>query len=95
MISGSDLGRLRRRAGRTQRWVAEAVGVSATAVSAYERGRREPGIETATRIIVALGYRIELVPLLDPEVQASRLEQVLTLAEALPYRPAPLATARR
>lgn len=31
---------------------------------------------------------------LDPEVQAGKLVEVLTLAEALPYRPRPLATAR-
>lgn len=31
---------------------------------------------------------------LDPEVQARKLVEVLTLAEALPYRPRPLATAR-
>jgi hypothetical protein len=49
----------------------------------------------ATRIVAALGHRIELVPMLDPEVQARRLEDVLTLAEALPFRARPLAVARR
>jgi transcriptional regulator with XRE-family HTH domain len=95
VLSGADLRRLRRRAGRTQRWVADAVGIPVTVVSAYERGQRQPGVEVATRIVAALGHRIELVPMLDPEVQARRLEDVLTLAEALPFRARPLAVARR
>ncbi len=95
MISGSDLRRLRRRTGHTQQWVADAVGIPVTVVSAYERGRRQPGAEVAAQIVAALGHRIELVPMLDPTVQARRLEDVLCLAEALPYRARPLATARR
>ncbi|MEZ5249925.1 MAG: hypothetical protein R2713_12165 [Ilumatobacteraceae bacterium] len=47
------------------------------------------------RIVAALGYRIDLVPMLDPAVQARRLEDVLTLADALPYRPRPLLVPRR
>lgn len=95
MISGPDLRRLRRRTGHTQRWVADAVGIPVTVVSAYERGRRQPSAEVASRIVAALGHRIELVPMLDPAVQARRLEDVLTLADALPFRPRPMAAARR
>lgn len=86
---------LRRRAGRTQVEVADAVGIPASVLSAYERGRRQPGLEVAGRIIEVLGYRVEFVRRLDPAVQARKLEDVLTLAEHLPYRPRPLATARR
>lgn len=71
------------------------MGIPTTVLSAYERGRRQPGLEVATRIIDALGFRVELVPMLDPAVQARRLEEVLALGEALPYRPRPLASARR
>jgi hypothetical protein len=75
--------------------VAAAVGIPATVLSAYERGRRQPGVEVAGRIIDALGYRVEFVRALDPVVQARRLAEVLTLAEALPFTPRPLARARR
>lgn len=95
MISGSTLRQLRLRAGRTQRDVAAAVGLPATVLSAYECGRRQPGLEIASRIIHALGFRVRFVPALDPLVQSRRLEEVLRLAEALPYRPRELAKARR
>lgn len=95
MLRGHDLRRLRLRAGLTQRDVAETVGIPVTVVSAYERDRRQPAVDVALRILSALGYRVDVVPMLDPEVQARRLEDVLTLAEALPYRPRPLAKARR
>jgi transcriptional regulator with XRE-family HTH domain len=95
MLSGSTLRDLRLRRGLTQQQVASVVGIPATVLSAYERGRRQPGLEVAGRIIDALGYRVEFRPRLDPEVQARKLVDVLTLAEALPYRPRPLAKARR
>ena len=95
MISGATIRQLRLQTGRTQRDVAKSVGVPATVLSAYERGRRQPGIEVAARIINALGFKVRFVRVLDPRVQGSRLEDVLRLAEALPYRPRPLAKARR
>ena len=95
MIDGATLRRLRRRSGRTQADVAAAVGIPASVLSAYERGRRQPGVEIASRIIDELDYRITFVPRLDPAVQAARLVEVLELAEALPYRPRPMAQARR
>jgi transcriptional regulator with XRE-family HTH domain len=95
MLRGHDLRRLRHRAGRTQREVAATVGIPVTVVSAYERDRRQPAADVAMRIVEALGYRVDIVPMLDPAVQARRLEDVLALAEALPYRPRPLAKARR
>jgi transcriptional regulator with XRE-family HTH domain len=95
VITGATLRELRHRAGRSQSDVAAAVGIPATVLSAYERERRQPGIETASRIIDELGFHVRFVPRTDPEVQARRLVEVLTLAEALPYRPRPLASARR
>ena len=95
VLSGPDLGRLRRRAGRTQRWVADRVGIPVTVVSAYENGRRQPSADVVERIVAALGFRIELIELPDPDVQAKKLEDVLGLAEALPYRARPLARPRR
>ncbi len=95
MISGGTLLRLRRQTGRTQRAVAAAAGIPASVLSAYERGRRQPGVDIAGRIIGVLGFRVRFIRTLDPLVQSRRLEDVLTLAEALPYRPRPLAKARR
>ena len=95
MLSGATLRRLRLRAGLTQVVVAEAAGIPASVLSAYERGRRQPGHDVVSRIIDALGLRVRFEPAPDPEMQARRLVEVLTLAEALPYRPRPLAKARR
>jgi transcriptional regulator with XRE-family HTH domain len=95
MIDGTTLRDLRHRAGRTQAGVAAAVGIPVTVLSAYERGRRQPGVEIATRIVDALGFHLRFVPTPDPTVQARRLADVLHLAEGLPYTPRPLHQARR
>ena len=95
MITGNLLATLRQRTGRAQVEVAAAAGVPASVLSAYERGRRQPGLANASRIIDALGYSVKFDLVLDPSEQARRLRDVLELAEALPYRPRPLASARR
>ena len=95
MITGDVLATLRRRAGRTQVEVAAAAGIPASVLSAYERGRRQPSLLMASRIIDALGYSVKFDLVLDPAEQARRLHEVLDLAEALPYEPRPLASARR
>jgi transcriptional regulator with XRE-family HTH domain len=95
MITGHVLSTLRRRAGRTQADVAEATGIPASVLCAYERGRRQPSLANASRIIDALGYSLKFDFVLDPAEQARRLREVLDLAEALPYQPRPLASARR
>jgi transcriptional regulator with XRE-family HTH domain len=95
MISGATLRELRQRAGLTQAEVARRVGIVPTVLSAYECGRRQPSIETAGRIIDAMGFDVTFTRRLDPLEQGRRLAEVLELAEALPYRPRPLARARR
>lgn len=95
MLNGRTLRELRRRASLTQAEVARRVGIPSTVLSAYECGRRQPSLETAGRIIDAIGFDVTFRPRLDPELQGRRLVEVLTLAEALPYRPRPLGTARR
>ena len=95
MITGEILCTLRRRAGRTQADVAKAAGIPASVLSAYERGRRQPSLANASRIIDALGYSVKFDFVLDPAEQARRLHDVLELAEALPYQARPLASARR
>lgn len=95
MFTGELLADLRRRVGRTQADVAAAVGIPAPVLSAYERGRRQPGLAVASRIIDTLGFSVKFDLVLDPAEQARRLSDVLALAEALPYAPRPLASARR
>lgn len=95
MITGEVLASLRRRVGRTQADVAAATGIPASVLSAYERGRRQPSLAITSRIIDALGYSVKFDFVLDPSEQARRLRDVLELAEALPYQPRPLASARR
>jgi transcriptional regulator with XRE-family HTH domain len=95
MIVGHMLRDLRLRRSWTQAQLAEVTGIPTSVLSAYERGRRVPGADAAARIVAALGYRVDLVELPDPARCARDLEQVLGLAEALPFRPRPLATARR
>lgn len=89
-LSGRTRRDLRRRSGLTQAEVARRAGLPTTVISAYECGRRQPALDTAGRIIDALGFDVQFSPRLDPAVQGRRLEAVLELAEHLPYRPRPL-----
>lgn len=95
MLDGATLRSLRRRAGMTQAEAASAVGIPVTVLSAYERGRRQPRAELVSRLVEAMGFRVQLVRSPSPMERARRLEDALSLAEALPYRPRPLAKARR
>ena len=94
MINGDVLATLRKQTGRTQTDVARAAGIPASVLSAYERGRRQPSLAMASRIIDSLGYAVKFDFVLDPAEQDRRLREVLNLAEALPYKPRPLAAAR-
>src|SRR4051794_23005965 len=78
----------RTRAGLTQRSLATTTGTSQAAVAAIESGRKQPSVATLERLLHATGT--ELVPA-GPEQaallrRARRLEEVLALAEALPFR---------
>ena len=78
----------RTRAGLSQRRLALAAGTSQSAVAAIESGRKQPTVATLERLLAAAGT--ELVPA-GPEQaallrRARRLEDVLHLAEALPFR---------
>lgn len=85
----------RRRAGLTQAELAERAGTSQPTLSAYESGRKDPSASTFVRILAAAGTRLE--PREMPPVRALTeresqrrgriLEQVIGLAEALPYKP--------
>lgn len=95
MIDGTTIRHLRLQRGWSQSQLAELVGIPASVLSAYERGRREPGVSMASRIIDTLGFRIQFTPRPDPLEQGRVLQQVLELAEALPFAPRPMPKARR
>ena len=88
MDAAELLRRSRRRAGLSQRALAAAAGTSQPAVAAIESGRKQPTVATLDRLLRATGT--ELVPA-DAEQAAllrrgRRLEDVLHLAEALPFQ---------
>lgn len=54
----------RLKAGLSQRELAERAGVPTTMISAYERDRRQPTLETLRKLLRAAGFdlRLELAP---------------------------------
>jgi transcriptional regulator with XRE-family HTH domain len=64
MVSWAILQEARRRAGLTQRQLAERAGTSQSAIARIERGRQIPSVETLQRILRAcdLDLTIHIVP---------------------------------
>lgn len=54
MKIGREIARARKAAGRSQEWLADRVGVTQSAVSAWEGGRNEPDLATLKRVADAL-----------------------------------------
>lgn len=77
----------RRRAGLSQAELARRAGLPRSVLNTYERGNREPGGDMLIRILAAAGFDVRLEPHIDVARNARILEQVLALAEGLPYRP--------
>jgi transcriptional regulator with XRE-family HTH domain len=50
----------RLKAGLTQRELAEQAGVPTTMISAYERGKRQPTLETLLRLLRAAGFELRM-----------------------------------
>jgi transcriptional regulator with XRE-family HTH domain len=85
----------RERAGLTQAALAQRTGTSQATVSAYERGRKQPSVDTFSRLLAAAGAGLAVKPrswlLVEPTPAqharvARSLMDVLALAEALPTR---------
>ena len=58
---GSFLRGIRESRGLTQHELAEVAGVSQPNISAIERGRRMPSLDTLNRIVTACGYELAAV----------------------------------
>jgi transcriptional regulator with XRE-family HTH domain len=76
--------------GLRQAELARRAGMTRSVLCAYESGARQPGVDALARIASAAGMELALAPaveVVDPSRAGRILEQVLELAEALPYRP--------
>ena len=90
MLAASLVADILRKSGLTQAELARRAGLPRSVLNAYMRGNREPGADALLRIASAAGVRLELEerkPPVDPQRASFILNQVLGLAEALPYRP--------
>lgn len=77
-------------AGVSQAELARRAGIPRSVMNVYEKGKREPSAEMLSRILNAAGFRLTAEPAAhptDPDRAGRILEQVIGLAEALPYKP--------
>lgn len=92
LVAGSLIRRIRHDSGLKQIELARMCGIKNSVLSAYEHGRRQPGVDSLARIADAVGMELRIVPSGEEmeQVRAGQLlEQVLDLAEQMPYRPRP------
>lgn len=78
------------KSGLTQAELARRAGLPRSVLNAYLRGHRAPGADALLRLASAAGVKLGLErrrPPVDPQRASFILNQVLGLAEALPYRP--------
>lgn len=78
-------------AGITQAELGRRVHVTPSVISAYEHGTREPKAGVFVELLLALGVGSVPVAEIVAAHRSRVLVDVLHLAEALPYRPFPLA----
>jgi transcriptional regulator with XRE-family HTH domain len=90
MSAAALVAEILQKSGLTQAELARRAGLQRSVLNAYLRGHREPGADALLRIAGAAGVNLELAerkPPVDPQRASYILNQVLGLAEALPYRP--------
>lgn len=90
MTTQTLIRRARQGAGLSQAELARRAGIPRSVMNVYEHGRREPSAEMLARVLSAAGYELAAQPRtapVDPARAGRILEQVLELAEALPFRP--------
>lgn len=93
MDAASTLRDCRTRAGLTLSQLAQWAGTSAATLSAYERGRVVPRVDTLDRIVRAAGFALdnELIPRRTRGIEGwgtkdKELQDLLGLALAFPFR---------
>ena len=62
MSFGNELRTARQRIGLTQADIAHATGIARPNIAAYEAGRREPRLSTATQLLAAVNVRLTTTP---------------------------------
>jgi predicted transcriptional regulator len=67
----------RRRAGLTQRALAEKAGVPQPAIARIERGTVSPRIDTVLRLMEAVGFTLEVSPVIGEGVDRSLIRAAL------------------
>lgn len=90
MSTAALIAEILQKSGFTQAELARRAGLPRSVLNAYLRGNREPGGDALLRIASAAGLKLEVAertPPVDPHRAGLILNQVLGLAEALPYRP--------
>ena len=65
--AGEVLREARKRAQLSQTDVARRAGIAQSVISAYESGRREPGVTTLARLVKATGHELELELVAEPD----------------------------
>jgi transcriptional regulator with XRE-family HTH domain len=88
-VAGGLIREIRRESGLSQAELARRAGLTRSVLNAYERGRRQPGVDALARVAAAAGLEVRVGPSADTArlARAGRiLEQVLDLAEVLPSR---------
>lgn len=74
----------RKRAGLTQAELAERSGVAQSTISAYESGRRDPGLRIMTKLLDAAGFGLTLRQRTPTAEEAGRiLFEAITLADRI------------
>jgi len=90
MSTAALVAEILRKSGLTQAELARRAGLPRSVLNAYLRGNREPGTDALLRLAGAAGVKLALEerrPPVDPQRASFILNQVVGLAEALPYRP--------
>jgi transcriptional regulator with XRE-family HTH domain len=83
MTAAQTLMDVRRRSGLGLRELARRAGTSHATLHAYERGIKEPRMDTVLRVAEAAGFTLELSLAPRPDVGGARVLKGQELAEAL------------
>lgn len=83
-MTRSLLREARERAGLTQKQLADRSRIAQSTISAYESGKREPGVDALERLLDAAGFGLTLRPRRPTDAEAGRiLAGVMDLAHTI------------